>query len=54
MDKRKQEGVPVLHTANDDPPQDFDEHKFQAPTSMRDVEASSHLWLRFADLDRRS
>ncbi len=54
MDKRKQEGVPVLHTANDEPPQDLDEHKFQAPTSMRDVEASTHLWLRFADLDRRN
>lgn len=54
MDKRKQEGVPVLHTAIDTPPPDLDERKFQVPTSMRDVESSTHLWLRFADLDKRN
>jgi hypothetical protein len=54
QDKRKQDGVPVLHTATDDPPQDLDERRFQAPTSMRDVEASSHIWVRFADLDKRN
>jgi hypothetical protein len=54
QDKRKQEGVPLLHTATDDPPADLDERRFQAPTSMRDVEPSTHVWLRFMDLDRRS
>ena len=53
MDKRKAEGVAVLHTANDEPPDDYDERKFQVPTSMRDVESSTHLGVRFADLDRR-
>jgi len=54
QDKRRQEGVPLLHTATDDPPVDWDERRFQAPTSMRDVEASTHIWIRFADLDKRS
>lgn len=54
MDKRKQEGPPVLYTANDPEPDDLDERKFQIPTSMRDVESSAHLWLRFAELDKRS
>lgn len=54
LDKRKQEGVPLLHTATDDPPADLDERRFQAPTSMRDVEPSTHIWLRLADLDRRN
>jgi hypothetical protein len=53
-DKRKAEGVPVLHTATDEPPLDLDERRFQAPISMRDVEASSHVWVRFADLDKRN
>lgn len=54
QDKRKHEGVPLLHTATDDPPADLDERRFQAPTSMRDVEPSSHIWIRFADLDKRN
>lgn len=54
MDKRKQEGVPVLHMATDQPPPDLDERRFQVPTSMRDVESNTHFWLRFADLDKRN
>lgn len=54
QDKRKAEGVPLLHTATDDPPKDLDERRFQAPTSMRDVEPSTHIWLRFAELDKRN
>lgn len=54
QDKSKAEGVPLLHTATDTPPVDLDERRFQAPTSMRDVEPSTHVWLRFADLDKRS
>jgi hypothetical protein len=54
QDKRKQEGVPLLHVATDEPPKDLDARRFQAPTSMRDVEPSTHIWLRFADLDKRN
>jgi hypothetical protein len=54
MDRRKHDGVPLLHTATDELPKDLDERRFQAPTSMRDVEPSTHIWLRFADLDKRS
>jgi hypothetical protein len=54
LDRKKHEGVPLLRTATDDPPADLDERRFQAPTSMRDVEPSTHIWLRFADLDKRS
>lgn len=39
--------------ATDDPPDDHDERRFVAPTSMRDVEPSTHIWLRFAHLDER-
>jgi hypothetical protein len=54
QDKKKHEGVPLLHTATDPVPADLDERRFQAPTSMRDVEPSTHIWLRFADLDKRN
>lgn len=54
QDKAKHQGVPVLHSATDEPPQDFDERRFQVPTSMRDVEGSTHIWLRFAELDKRN
>jgi hypothetical protein len=42
-----------MFTANDDPPVDHDERHFQAPTSMRDVEPSVPVWLRFKQLDAR-
>lgn len=54
FDKKKSEDPPLLHTANDETPSDLDERRFQAPTSMRDVEANTHLWIRFADLDKRT
>jgi hypothetical protein len=46
--------VALLFTANDDPPDDHDERHFQAPTSMRDVEPSIPMWLRFKPLDERN
>jgi Helicase conserved C-terminal domain len=54
-DRAADEGKPLLFTAVDaDPPDDPDEKKFEAPTSMRDVEPSVHVWLRFKPLDSRS
>lgn len=44
----------LLYTATDDPPLDRDEREFLAPTSMRDVEAAVHVWVRFKQLDERS
>ena len=52
-DRAKTEGVALLYTASDDPPHDYDARVFQAPTSMRDVEPSVHVWLRFKQLDER-
>lgn len=52
-DRAGSEGVPVLFTAGDDPPDDHDARAFQVPTSMRDVEPSAHIWLRFKQLDER-
>ena len=46
--------VALLFTANDDQPDDHDERHFQAPTSMRDVEPSIPMWLRFKPLDERN
>jgi hypothetical protein len=43
-----------MYTANDEAPHDHDAKQFEAPTSMRDVEPSVHVWLRFAQLDERS
>ncbi|MFI5297924.1 MAG: DISARM system helicase DrmA [Polyangiales bacterium] len=52
-DRSTSEGVKVLFTAADEPPHDHDERCFQVPTSMRDVEPSVHVWLRFKQLDER-
>lgn len=52
-DRAKNEGVALLYTASDDPPHDYDARVFQAPTSMRDVEPTVHVWLRFKHLDER-
>jgi hypothetical protein len=46
-------GLPLMYTATDEPPDDNDARQFEAPTSMRDVEPSVHVWLRFAPLDSR-
>ncbi|MBI2395959.1 MAG: DNA/RNA helicase [Deltaproteobacteria bacterium] len=53
-DKAGAEGLPLLFTAGDDPPDDHDARCFQVPTSMRDVEPSVHVWLRFKQLDERA
>jgi hypothetical protein len=53
-DKAGTEGLPLLFTANDEPPPDSDERHFQAPMSMRDVEPNVHVWVRFKPLDERS
>ncbi len=53
LDRAKHEGKSLMHTATDAAPDDVDERRFVAPTSMRDVEPSTHIWLRFAQLDER-
>ena len=53
-DRAGSDGLPLLFTAGDDPPDDHDARSFQVPTSMRDVEPSAHVWLRFKQLDERS
>jgi len=47
-------GTPLLHTALN-PPEDPEpgEEKFCAPTSMRDVEPSVHLWLAQPGLSKK-
>ncbi|MGA7123741.1 MAG: helicase-related protein, partial [Polyangiaceae bacterium] len=52
-DRAGSEGKPLLFTAEDDLPSDHDERAFQVPTSMRDVEPSAHVWVRFKQLDDR-
>lgn len=52
-DRAGDDGKWLLFTAGDDPPDDHDARAFQAPTSMRDVEPSVHVWLRFKQLDER-
>jgi len=54
LDGVKAAGKWLLYTATDDPPTDRDEREFLAPTSMRDVEPSVHVWVRFKQLDERS
>ena len=53
FDRAKAEGKAVMYTATDDPPDDLHEQRFVAPTSMRDVEPETHIWIRFAQLDER-
>ena len=50
-DMTTSEGKALLHTVTDERPVDFDERRFVAPTSMRDVEPETHIWLRLAQLD---
>lgn len=52
-DRTTHEGLELLFTASDPPPDDYDARSFQVPTSMRDVEPSVHVWLRFKQLDER-
>jgi len=50
-DRKDREGIPVLFTAQDPPPEHFEERHFQVPTSMRDVEPNVHVWVRFQALN---
>jgi hypothetical protein len=47
---------PLMYAAGEDPPEDSSQNEklFRAPTSMRDVEPSVHVWLRYRPLDERS
>jgi hypothetical protein len=54
LDHVKDEGLALMYTAVDEPPHDHDARQFEAPTSMRDVEPSVPVWLRFAPLDERT
>lgn len=55
FDKDKTAGKPLLYTIIDDdpPPTHSDDARFAAPTSMRDVEPSVHLWLERRSLGGR-
>ncbi|MBN2195017.1 MAG: DISARM system helicase DrmA [Polyangiaceae bacterium] len=53
-DRAASQGKPLLFTATDPRPEDRDERQFQIATSMRDVEPSVLVWLRFKQLDERS
>ncbi len=53
MDRATNQGPALLFTANDPVPDDHDARTFQAPTSMRDVEPSIPMWVRFIPLDER-
>jgi hypothetical protein len=55
FDRARDAGKPILYTALDEdkPPAGTDEAKFCAPTSMRDVEPSVHLWLERRNLGGR-
>lgn len=47
FDKEKSGGAPLLHQVLDEnaPPRNSPDGRFCAPTSMRDVEETSHLWV---------
>ena len=53
LDRSRAEGKALMYFPTDPRPDDSDERRFVAPTSMRDVEPSTHIWLRFAQLDER-
>ena len=55
FDKDKTAGKPLLYTVIDDNPPEpnSDDARFAAPTSMRDVEPSVHLWLERRSLGGR-
>ena len=54
LDRPKSDGKSVLYTAIDEPPTESDDKRFVAPTSMRDVEPETHVWLSLRQLDERS
>ena len=55
-DRDKRGGRPLLFTVLDDdrPPRHSDDGRFAAPTSMRDVEPTVHLWLERQPLGGRT
>jgi hypothetical protein len=55
FDRDKTAGRPLLFTIVDDdvPPPNSDDARFAAPTSMRDVEPSVHLWIERRSLGGR-
>jgi hypothetical protein len=55
FDREKSAGTPLLHCVTDDdlPPPQSPEARLVAPTSMRDVEPSVHLWLERGSLGGR-
>lgn len=54
-DRPRSQGKPLLHSPLDDTQaMDDDEKKFAAPTSMRDVEPSVHVWIERNQLGGRS
>jgi hypothetical protein len=55
FDRDKAAGKPLLFGVTDDdrPPIESDEARFSAPTSMRDVEPSVHLWIERRSLGGR-
>ncbi len=53
LEDAKHLGKKLMYTATEEPPDDHDARQFELPTSMRDVEPSVHVWLRFAQLDER-
>ena len=53
FDRPKIDSPALLFTATDVVPDDRDARQFQAPTSMRDVEPTAHVWVRFMPLDQK-
>jgi hypothetical protein len=53
LDGARNEGKALMYFPTDRRPDDFDERRFVAPTSMRDVEPNTHIWLRYSQLDER-
>lgn len=54
MDKRGHEGRPIMTMPGEPTPNDNDERRFVAHTSLRDVEPNAHVWVRYKPLDDRS
>ena len=53
LDRKKHDGNPLLFNADDARPADHDAQQFEAPMSMRDVESTAHVWVRFKQLDEK-
>jgi hypothetical protein len=53
FDRATEQGKEVLRTATAERPDDLDERRFVAPVSMRDVEPSTHIWIRYKPLDAK-